>query len=68
MNPTKPPEASRKKAWQATKKAVADYARNPCRATEIKVEAALDEVKRACSPCPPESNRPARRKRQDKGD
>ena len=37
--------AKRKEAWAATKTAVHAYAKNPCRATEIDVEAALDKVK-----------------------
>ena len=38
-------DAKRKEAWAATKTAVHAYAKNPCRATEIDVEAALDKVK-----------------------
>jgi hypothetical protein len=37
--------AERKKAWAATKAAVGAYAKNPCKATEIEVAAALDKVK-----------------------
>jgi hypothetical protein len=37
--------AKKKEAWAATKSAVGAYAKNPCRATEIEVEAALDMVK-----------------------
>ena len=37
--------AKRKEAWAATKTAVHAYAKNPCRATEIDVEAAFDKVK-----------------------
>jgi hypothetical protein len=37
--------AERKDAWAATKTAVGAYAKNPCRATEIEVAAALDKVK-----------------------
>ena len=55
MNPKHNHEAQRKKAWKSTKAAVSDYARNPCRATEIKVKAALDEVKRVCAPCRPKT-------------
>lgn len=53
MKPKKLQDAERKKAWETTKQAVGAYARNPCAATEIKVAAALDEVKRVCAPCPP---------------
>ena len=38
-------DAKRKEAWAATKTAVHAYAKNPCRATEIDVEAAFDKVK-----------------------
>ncbi len=38
-------DAKKKEAWAATKSAVHAYAKNPCRATEIDVEAALDKVK-----------------------
>ena len=38
-------DAKRKEAWAATKTAVHAYAKNPCRATEIDVEEALDKVK-----------------------
>jgi len=37
--------AKKKEAWAAAKSAVGAYAKNPCRATEIEVEAALDTVK-----------------------
>ena len=58
MKPKQNHDAKRKKAWKVTKDAVHAYARNPCRATEIKVKAALDEVKRACSPCQPDADGP----------
>ena len=38
-------DAKRKEAWAATKTAVHAYAKNPCRATEIDVEAAIEKVK-----------------------
>jgi hypothetical protein len=41
-----PREAERKKAWDATKVAVGAYAKNPCRATEVEVTAALREIRR----------------------
>lgn len=56
MNPKPNEKAQRKQVWKATKAAVGAYARNPCRATEIRVEAALEEVKRTCAPCRPQGN------------
>jgi len=37
--------AKKKDAWAATKTAVGAYAKNPCRATEIEVAAALHKVR-----------------------
>ena len=65
MNPSKLKDAERKKAWDATKEAVGAYARNPCRATEVKVEAALGKVKRLCNPCHPEEKPTKRGKKRD---
>ncbi len=39
-------ELERKEAWIATKTAVGAYAKNPCRATEVKVTAALRKIRR----------------------
>ena len=48
-------DAKRKEAWAATKTAVHAYAKNPCRATEIDVEAALDKVKTLTEAMEPEA-------------
>ena len=45
MSRDKLKDAKRKEAWAATKTAVHAYAKNPCRATEIDVEDALEKVK-----------------------
>ena len=60
MSSSKLADAKRKEAWKATKEAVGAYARNPCRATEIEVGAALDDVKHLCTPCAPK-RKPAKR-------
>lgn len=39
-------DAERKDAWNATKTAVGAYAKNPCRATEVEVTAALRKIRR----------------------
>ena len=45
MGASRQSEAKREKIWAETKAAVHDYARNPCRATEQKVESAIDHIR-----------------------
>ena len=49
--------AKKKEAWAATRSAVSAYAKNPCRATEIEVEAALGKVKTLAEATEPEAAR-----------
>lgn len=46
MRQSKAQNAKRKIVWDATKAAVGAYARNPCEATAVEVEAALERVRR----------------------
>jgi hypothetical protein len=59
-------EAERKEAWDATKSAVGAYAKNPCRATEVKVTAALRKIRRLESCAPQAPAQPGERKQPDK--
>jgi len=59
-------EAERKEAWNATKTAVGAYAKNPCRATEVEVTAALREIRRLESASKKAPVRPRVQKRTDK--
>lgn len=45
MGASRQGEAKRQEIWTETKAAVHDYARNPCRATERKVETAIDHIR-----------------------
>lgn len=63
MKPKQLRNPERKKAWESTKQAVGAYARNPCAATEIKVAAALGEVKRLCQPCAAARGKPEKKQR-----
>jgi hypothetical protein len=58
-------EAERKEAWSATKTAVGAYAKNPCRATEVKVAAALGKVKRLATASKRAPVRPEAEKQPD---
>lgn len=46
MNASRQVEAQRREIWLQTKAAVRDYARNPCRATEQRVETAIVDIRR----------------------
>ncbi len=59
-------EAERKEAWDATKTAVGAYAKNPCRATEVEVTAALRKIRRLEGASKRALARPRLRKRTDK--
>lgn len=46
MGASRQGETKHRETWAETKAAVRDYARNPCRATEQKVESAIDHIRR----------------------
>ena len=53
MTDRKTQDAKRKKAWKHAKDSVHAYARNPCAATEVDVEAAVAEMRHSQQPCQP---------------
>ncbi len=59
-------EAERKEAWDATKTAVGAYAKNPCKATEVEVTAALRNIRRLEGASKRAPARPRIPKRTDK--
>jgi hypothetical protein len=59
-------EAERKEAWDTTKTAVGAYAKNPCRATEVEVTAALRKIRRLAAASKKAPVRPGVQKRADK--